>query len=115
MNILYDNRVYFNCILRLFMSSITREQLQRLAKLTALKLSNDELEKILPEMEQIIQFVWQLQEVELNTDEHCKDDCMLEIREWVSTSMSRKVFLENIQHPLTNDMVTIETSTNQKR
>ena len=96
------------------MSSITKEQLQHLAKLTALDLSEDQLEKILPQMDQIIAFVWQLQEVELDQMEP-DNNTVLQTREGVWTTMDRELFMKNIDHPITNEMLTIETSTNQKK
>jgi aspartyl/glutamyl-tRNA(Asn/Gln) amidotransferase C subunit len=99
----------------LSMSTITKEKLQHLAKLTSLQLSDDELEKMLPQMEQIIQFVWKLQEVELDSTETCDDDCVLETREWVATPMDHEIFMNNVKHPITNGMITIQTSTNQKK
>lgn len=95
------------------MSSITKDQLKHLAKLTSLKFSDAELETMLPQMENIINFVWQLQEVELENLETCETDCTLQVREWVWTPMSREDFLANIKHPITDNMLTIETSTNQ--
>jgi aspartyl-tRNA(Asn)/glutamyl-tRNA(Gln) amidotransferase subunit C len=95
------------------MSSITKDQLAHLAKLTSLKFSDAELETMLPQMENIINFVWQLQEVELEKLETCEGESELQVREWVGTPMDRKDFLANMKHPITDNMLTIETSTNQ--
>lgn len=97
------------------MSSITKPQLQHLAKLTSLKLSDEEIERLLPQMEQIIQFVGILQEVELDDAVVCASEGILETREGVWSSMDRDIFMSNVKHPITQDLITIETSTNQSK
>lgn len=93
------------------MSHITKEQLEHLAMLAKLELSEDQKASLLWDMESILDMVWQLEKLDL---------------EWVSSSAfphTDKVsaprsgvvdcdddFLQNVQHPLQERAIVVKSA-----
>jgi len=92
------------------MSKITSQQLDHLAKLSRIQLTDEDREILLPQLEQILLFVGHLDEVDVSDvldGKVCGDSWCLVVREGVVHSGLGKEILANVQHPLTNNAVTI--------
>jgi len=96
------------------MTHITHEDLEKLAKLSALNLSEEEKTKLLPQLENIIGFVWQLQECDVSLDwETSEDELVMKTNTGLKECISRESLLKNVSHPTDSGMIELETSTNQ--
>lgn len=92
------------------MSHITSQQLDHLAKLCRIQLTDADKALLLPQLEQIIAFVGQLDEVDVSDVleiDTSGDQLGLVTREGVVNAGLSQEILANIQHPLTNNAVTI--------
>ena len=97
------------------MTGISAEQLDHLAMLSALNISDKEKEVLLPHLEQILWFVGQLENcdiegVEVSPSVH--DDATLPCREGIEDCGLREEFLANVQHPVHDGAIEIKSMLN---
>ena len=95
------------------MSHITKEQLEHLAKLSRVKLTSAEEEKLLPQLENIIWFVGQLQEIDLDEDGYATQETM-QPREWVEDANMTDELLVNVEHPVIEKTIRINSQLSEK-
>lgn len=96
------------------MSHITEQELDHLAKLSALQLSAEQKETLLPQLDRIIGLVDQLKECDVTISEEDKEDVdAMVCNEWVDTCMKREDFLAGVYHPTERNMVELKTNTNE--
>lgn len=92
------------------MSHITKEQLQHLAKLCRIQLSTEDETELLPQLEKILDFVGQLEKVDVTgfeLENISWDDVQHVTRSGVVDSEFSEKFLSNIQHKVTDRSLTI--------
>jgi aspartyl/glutamyl-tRNA(Asn/Gln) amidotransferase C subunit len=92
--------------------SITDKDLQRLQKLCAIDLWNQK-EKFLSQLSEIINFVSQLQGLDLEWVEplaHPIEEKQLEFRKGVRSFNNPKELLQNVKHPMKDNMIVIKSA-----
>lgn len=96
------------------MTEITQKDIDHLAKLSALKLTDEEKTKLLPQLKKIIGLVDQLQECDVTIDpsDELDEDSMV-CNSWLQDCLDRKDFLHNVSHPTDSGMIELKTDTNQ--
>lgn len=95
------------------MSHITKEQLTHLAKLARIQLTPEDEAKLLPQLEDIIWFVAQLQELDIDTDD-IDDIHTMSLHEWVECAWLTEKLLANVQHPLQDQAIQITGTLSEK-
>ena len=95
------------------MTHITHEELQHLAKLSALTITKEDEEHLLPQLEKIVTFVEKLNECDVSWITTTSIDETIKCNEWQKKPMSREAFLGNVNHPTDTGMITIDVSTNE--
>ncbi len=82
--------------------TFTMQDLEHIAKLCALKLSDEEREKYLKQIDSILEYIWQLKEVDVEWIEPLTnpiEDKYLEPREWTKEFQDRERLLKpNVKH-----------------
>lgn len=92
--------------------SLTLQQLRHIAKLCALKLNEQDEQKFLGQLDNIIGFVDQLQEVDVEGIEplsHPLEGKYLEPQQWVRDFENKKELFNNVKHPIKNNWIVIKS------
>lgn len=95
------------------MTTITKQQLQQLQKLAALDLSPEEQEKLLPQLETILWMVEKVQEYHESLDHDHVPTHTMQPNESIHDGFTADDLLQNVNHPVHDAMITLETSTNE--
>jgi len=93
--------------------SLTIEQLRHIAKLCALKLSETEEQKFLWQLDAIISFVWQLQEVDVDGIEplsHPLETKFLDPLTWTRDFEHKHDLFKNVKHSIKNNWIVIKSA-----
>lgn len=91
---------------------LTIKDLEHLSKLCALKLTDEEKSKYLWQLDEILEFVSQLDEVDVDWIKplsHPWEWKYLLTREWVKDFEAKKELLENVKHQIKNNWIVIKS------
>lgn len=92
--------------------SLTIKELEHLARLCAIYMSEDDKLKYLKQIDWILEFVWQLKDVDVDWIEpmsHPLENKTLTLRSWVSEFVDNDRLFENVKHQLKNKWVVIKS------
>lgn len=92
--------------------ALTMKELEHIAKLWALKLTDEEKEKYLWQLDNILEFVSQLNEIDVEWIEplaHPIEWKYLEPRSWVKDFENKKDLFENVKHNKKNNWIVIKS------
>ena len=90
------------------MSHLTEKDLDHLAKLCRLELSTEDKEKLLPQLDNILAFVWQLQECDTSDiGINWIQWGYAPLHEWVICADMSSWLLKNVKHPITEHAIEI--------
>lgn len=92
--------------------SLTLQELRHIAKLCALKLTERDEQKFLSQLDGIIWFVDQLQEVDVEGVEplsHPLEWKYLEPQEWTRDFANKQDLFRNVKHPIKNNGIVIKS------
>lgn len=95
---------------------ITKDQLDHLADLSSLQLTEEEKERLLPHLENILAFVGKLQECDvdqINPLAHPQDDVVLHTNEGVGAFAAPESILANVQHEIRNGAIGVQPATRE--
>jgi aspartyl-tRNA(Asn)/glutamyl-tRNA(Gln) amidotransferase subunit C len=93
--------------------SFTLEDIKHLSKLCAINLSEKEQEKFLKQIDEILKFVSQLNEVDVEGIDplpHPIEDLVLTPREGVRQFENTKDLFVNVKHPIKDNMIVIKSA-----
>lgn len=91
---------------------LTIKDLEHLSKLCSLKLTEEEKTKYLWQLDEILEFVSQLNEVDVEWVEplaHPIEWKYLEPRDWIKEFENKKELLENVKHAIRNNGIVIKS------
>ncbi len=93
--------------------TIPQSDLEKLSKMTWLDPNDPEYQTLLGQVDKIIAMIDTIQEYEcceqVAHTEHC-----VHLQSWLHDSMSREDFFHNVDHPKEDNMIVLETSTNEQ-
>jgi len=95
------------------MTQITHEELQHIAKLSAITITKEDEEKLLPQLEKIVTFVEKLNECDVSWIEKQGSDSSMACNNWLNDWIEREDFLKNVDHPTDTWMILLDVSTNE--
>lgn len=95
------------------MTQLTKEELHHLAKLSAIKIDTHDEETLLPQLENIIEFVAKLNDCDLEWISDRIEDNTITCNEWIKQWIDKKDFLQNAKHPTDSGMIMLDVSTNE--
>ena len=98
------------------MSHITKEQLQHIAKLCRIQMDDADIEHLLPQLENIIDFVGKLQECDVAGIEpytSVQDDVKMVCRFGVVDYKDTAALVANTQHTVVNNAIQIANKLKQ--
>lgn len=93
--------------------SLTIQQLNHLSKLCSLNIKEEEKEKFLWQIDSIIWFVSQLQNVDVDWIEplsHPIEWMYMEMNEWIKNSNFSEDFLTNVKHDIKDNWIVIKSA-----
>ena len=88
---------------------LEKKELQRLQKLSCVTLSPEEEETLGAQLENIIQFLGQLQTLPLQEQEMVSDRVTLRALDEERTNVDTKSLLSNVHHPMINNSIVIKS------
>lgn len=93
------------------MSHITQEELEHLAKLSKLKLSDEQKTSLLWDVDNILGMISQLEEVDVSdveTNGFPHTDVVATPRKWVVECSDN--FLQNVEHPIVANAIVVKSA-----
>lgn len=93
--------------------TLTKEQLQHLAKLAAIKIDNKDEEQLLPQIDKIIEMVEKLNACDLDWVDETATEENMQCNWWLLESLDREDFLINAKHARDNGTIWLDVSTNE--
>lgn len=86
------------------------KEFNRLQQLANIKLSPDEQAKLGKQLDNIIQFIGQLDQMKISSTKHNISGLSLRTIAWVHISPDAEDLLRNVRHPLANRSIVIKSS-----
>ncbi len=93
--------------------SLSRSELQHIWRLCSLGINDQEYDKFVWQVDEIIWFVSQLQELDVDWVSplyHPIEDSNLQMNDWVHNSSFKDSFLKNVDHNIKNDWILIRSA-----
>lgn len=90
---------------------LSEKEFNRLQQLANIKLSPDEQVKLGTQLDNIIQFIWQLDQIKIfSKNKNKKTELSLRTIAWVREFPDTKKLLDNVKHPLVNNSIVIKSA-----
>ena len=95
------------------MSVLNKQDLERLSKLCAIQLTEEDEKKFLNQLDEILNFVSQLKEVNVEGIDplpHPIENLTLTLREGIKDFEWKEKLFQNVKHPIKDNMIAIKSA-----
>lgn len=95
------------------MSTVSLQEIEHLAHLARLKLTQEQKESLVWDMENILWLIGKLEEVnvdDVSTDWFPHIDHHMKLQEWVEQDKNSDAMLQNVKHPLKDKAIVVKSS-----
>ncbi len=92
-------------------NKFSKQDFEKLLRLCAIKLEWEEKEKIYSQLDSILDFVSQLQEIDTEDTQplyHPIEDKLLLPQKWIEEFEDKKDLLKNVKHPIKSNAIVIK-------
>lgn len=89
---------------------LSEKEFARLQQLANIKLSPEEQVKLGTQLDNIIQFIGQLDQISTSTQKHKQPELSLRTIAWSREFPDTKALLKNVKHPLVNNSIVIKSA-----
>jgi len=93
---------------------MTEEDIKHLSKLSEIELSEDEVEEMKNNFDELLNFVWKLQSIDTEWVEKMYtpiESNKLDYTRWTDTNVDKQQLLKNSPQEIENNMIVIKSST----
>jgi len=92
-------------------SMLSDKEFARLQQLANISLSPQEQVKLGKQLDSIIQFIWQLDQINISAKQkNKKSELSLRSISWIREFTDTKKLLDNVSHPLTHNSIVIKSA-----
>lgn len=92
--------------------SFTREELENLANLSSLKIEESEEERYVSQLNEVVDFVSNLQELDVDSYEplfHPVEGKYMDLEEWQKSFPDKEKLLQNVKHQVKDNAIVIKS------